>query len=134
MTTQAITHGNYEASKAKNITLWVVQILLAGMFIMAGGSKLGGAEQMVQLYNAIGIGQWFRYVTGFIEVGSALLLFSPKLAGVGAALLASTMVGAIITHLFVIGGNPAMPIALLAGTGFVAWGRKDRVLSVLGLK
>lgn len=132
MTTQTIDNGIFVESKGKNVALWVVQVLLAGMFIMAGGSKLAGAEQMVQLYNAIGIGQWFRYVTGFIEVGSALLLFAPRLAGVGAALLGCTMVGAIITHLFIIGGNPAMPIVLLAGSVAVAVGRKERTLSLLG--
>jgi len=33
------------------------------------------------------------------------------------------MVGAILTHLFIIGGNPAVPIALLAATTTVAWVR-----------
>jgi putative oxidoreductase len=133
MTTQTIDSGFYVESKGKNIALWTVQVLLAGMFIMAGASKLSGAEQMVQMYNAIGIGQWFRYVTGLIEVGAALLLFAPRLAGVGATLLSCTMVGAILTHLFVIGGNPAMPIVLLATSAVVAAGRKDRTLSLLGL-
>ena len=133
MTTQTIDNQVFVESKGKNITLWVVQVLLAGMFIMAGVSKLAGAEQMVQLYNAIGIGQWFRYVTGLIEVGSALLLFAPRFAGIGAALLSCTMVGAIITHLFVIGGNPAMPLVLLVGAVVIAVGRKDRTLSLLGL-
>ena len=41
------------------ITLWVVQIGLAGMFLLAGGSKLLGAPAMVALFNTIGIGQWF---------------------------------------------------------------------------
>ena len=53
------------------IALWLVQIALAGMFLLAGGSKLLGAPEMVGLFDAIGIGQWFRYLTGFIEVGSA---------------------------------------------------------------
>src|SRR6267154_1398181 len=53
------------------IALWVVQIALAGMFLLAGGSKLVSAPAMVTLLNTIGFGQWFRYVTGLIEVGSA---------------------------------------------------------------
>ena len=40
------------------IALWVVQIALAGMFLLAGGSKLLGAPAMVALFNTIGIGQW----------------------------------------------------------------------------
>jgi putative oxidoreductase len=42
---------------------------------------------MVETFDKIGIGQWFRYVTGGIEVASAVLLLSPRLTPVGAALL-----------------------------------------------
>ena len=76
---------------------------------------------MVQLFNAIGVGQWFRYATGTIEVVAATLLLVPSLAFFGAALLIPTMVGAIFTHLFIVGGNPSMPIALLASSAAIAW-------------
>ena len=67
------------------------------MFLLAGGSKLLGAPAMVGLFDAIGIGQWFRYVTGLIEVGSALALLVPSFAVFGALALVATMVGAIVT-------------------------------------
>src|SRR3984893_11703935 len=54
------------------VALWLTQIALAGMFILAGGLKLAGVPVMVALFDAIGIGQWFRYVTGSIEVVSAV--------------------------------------------------------------
>ena len=79
---------------------------------------------MVQLFGVIGLGQWFRYVTGTIEVVSAVLLLIPSVAAYGAAALAVTMVGAIITHLFIIGGSPAMAILLLASTATIAWARE----------
>ena len=94
------------------------------MFLFAGGSKLAGAPMMVQMFDAIGVGQWFRYLTGAIEVTSAVLLLVPSLAFFGALALAATMVGAVVTHLFVIGGSPAMPIVLLAATGTIAWLRR----------
>jgi len=93
------------------------------MFLMAGGSKLAGVPMMVQMFGVIGIGQWFRYVTGTIEVVSAVLLLIPSVASYGAAALAVTMIGAIITHLFIVGGNPAVPIVLLASTSVIAWAR-----------
>src|SRR5690349_854155 len=46
------------------IALWVVQLGLALMFFMAGGKKLAGDPMMVGLFDTIGIGQWFRYLTG----------------------------------------------------------------------
>jgi len=101
--------------------LWTLQILSAAMFLFAGSLKLMGEPMMVQAFGAIGLGQWFRYVTGGIEVASAILLLIPALAAYGAAVLALTMVGAIITHVFILGGSPLIPIVLLGATATIAW-------------
>jgi uncharacterized membrane protein YphA (DoxX/SURF4 family) len=69
-----------------------LQILGAAVFFMAGLAKLSGDDHMVQVFDAIGIGQWFRYVTGAIEVSSSIMLLIPALSGVGALLLVATMV------------------------------------------
>ena len=76
--------------------LWTLQILSAAMFLFAGGLKLAGAPLMVQEFGVIGLGQWFRYFTGTIEVVSAVLLLIPSLAAYGAAALFVTMIGAIV--------------------------------------
>jgi putative oxidoreductase len=114
--------------RTARIALWVVQIALAGMFLLAGGSKLAGAPAMVGLFDAIGVGQWFRYVTGLIEVGSAIALLVPSFAVFGALALVATMSGAVATHLFIIGGSPAMPAILLLGSATVAWARRLQLL------
>jgi putative oxidoreductase len=110
------------------VALWLVQIALAGMFLLAGGSKLLGASAMVGLFDAIGIGQWFRYLTGGIEVISAVALLVPSLAAFGAAALVVTMIGAIATHLFIVGGSPAMPVILLLGSAVVTWARRHQLV------
>ena len=38
----------------------------------------------------------------------------------GAVLLTVTMVGAVLTHLFIVGGNPALPVVLLVTTAAIA--------------
>jgi uncharacterized membrane protein YphA (DoxX/SURF4 family) len=114
------------------IGLWTVQVALAGMFLLAGGSKLAGAPPMVAMFDALGVGQWFRYVTGSIEVASAIALLVPALAPLGAVALVATMTGAVATHLFIIGGNPAMPAVLLLGSAFVAWARREQLRAALG--
>jgi uncharacterized membrane protein YphA (DoxX/SURF4 family) len=105
--------------------LWTLQILSAAMFLFAGGLKLAGAPLMVEEFGVIGLGQWFRYFTGTIEAVSAVLLLIPSLAAYGAAALFVTMIGAILTHLFIIGGSPAIPIVLLASTATIAWARRS---------
>ena len=122
MTTVTLTQTSLKR-RALTAGIWTLQIASAALFLFSGTLKLSGAPMMVQMFGAIGLGQWFRYFTGGLEVLSAVLLLVPSLARFGALAMAVTMVGAILTHLFIIGGNPAVPIALLAATTTVAWVR-----------
>jgi uncharacterized membrane protein YphA (DoxX/SURF4 family) len=106
--------------------VWALQIGLAFMFLMAGSAKLGGDPRMVAMFGVIGVGQWFRYVTGAIEVGAALALLHPATAAYGALLLIPTMLGAVATHLFIVGGSPAVAVVLLVSAALVAWVRRPR--------
>ena len=121
MTTLTRT-GTSTTRSATRVAIWTLQILSAAMFLFSGTLKLTGAPMMIQLFDAVGLGQWFRYFTGALEVISAVLLLVPSLAWLGALAMAGTMVGAILTHLFIVGGSPAVPIALLATTT-IAWAR-----------
>jgi putative oxidoreductase len=107
--------------------LWVVQVFGATLFLSSALAKLGD-EQLIQMFTAIGVGQWFRYLTGFIEFASAILLLIPAVSGIAALLLIPTMIGAILAHLFIIGGSPALPIGLLIIVSVVAWGQKETTL------
>ena len=118
--TEAVHTLATPTTRGKNVTLWVMQIAAAGMFLFAGGLKLAGAAPMVALFDAIGVGQWFRYVTGAIEVGSAILLLVPGLAAFGAALLICTMIGAVL------------PLVLLVAAAVILWGRREQIASRLG--
>ena len=132
---QTITEGTRLASgltgKIIHVGLWILQIGAAGMFLMVGFFKLSGDPQMVGLFDAIGLGQWFRYVTGSLEVLGAILFLVPRLSGLGALLLVGVMLGAVPTHLFVVGGSPLSAIILLIVTGVVAWGRRERTMNLL---
>src|ERR1700730_9672037 len=111
------------------VALWLTQIALAAMLLFVGGLKLAGVPVMVALFDAIGIGQWFRYVTGSIEVVSAVALLVPSWAAFGALLLIPTMVGAVFTHLFIVGGSAVPATALLIGSLAIAWARRDQLAS-----
>ena len=113
-----------ERSKMLTVVAWILQVLVAVAFFGAGGGKLLGAAPMVDMYNTIGFGQWFRYVTGVIEVGSALLLLVPGLAVYGAVLLICTMIGAIIAHFTVLHTPPTGPVVLACLAVVIAWLRR----------
>ena len=131
---QVLTEGTRSASgstgKIMNVALWALQIAAAGMFLMVGFLKLSGDPQLVGLFEAIGIGQWFRYLTGTLEVVGAILLLIPRTSGLAALMLAGVMACAIVTHVFIVGGSPLGAIILLVVTGLIAWGRRQRTLSL----
>lgn len=121
-------------SRSVKVALWVLQILAAVAFAAAGGGKLMGQAAMVQMFDTIGFGQWFRYVTGAIEVGSALMLLVPSLAVFGATLLGCTMIGAIIAHLTALHDPPTGPVVLLLIVGTILWLRRDQLRAPAALQ
>ena len=116
--------GRRPLSKGLNITCWGLQGLAAFAFVAAGGSKLAAVPAMVDMFAKVGAGQWFRYLTGALEVFGAVALLFPRTAFYGALLLAMVMVGAIVTHLTVLGGSPIPALVLLLIVGTVAWLRR----------
>jgi putative oxidoreductase len=117
----------------KSVSLWIVRGLLAFVFLGAGGAKLYGVPLMVEEFGHMGLGQWFRYFTGSLEVLGALLILTRLLAGFGAMLLICIMIGATIMHLFVIGGSPVPALVLLALSAIVAIAKREQMGVVLNL-
>ena len=93
---------------------------------MAGLAKVFGDPAMVEMFATIGVGQWFRYVVGALEISGAAGLLIPRLSGPAALGLVCLMVGATLANLFVLGANPLLPICLLVASAVVAWGHRPR--------
>ena len=95
-----------------------LRVILTLAFFGAGGGKLVGVEMMIMTFDQIGFGQWLRYLTGLIEVLGVALLWMPRKQVIGAVLLGGTMVGAIITHWFILGPSavPAIVLGLVCTT------------------
>ena len=128
--TRATTNAStVQRRRGATIVLWVAQIGLSAMFLMAGGSKLMAAPTMVALFDAIGWGQWFRYVTGAIETSAAVALLIPSAAVYGALLLIPTMIGAIATNLF-LGQSVIPPLVPLLVASAVAWVRRNELPAI----
>jgi putative oxidoreductase len=96
------------------------------MFAMAGLSKVFGDPAMVEMFATIGVGQWFRYVVGALEIAGAVGVLIPRLSGLAALGLVCLMAGATFTNLFVLGASPLLPVGLLLASALVAWGRWPR--------
>ncbi|MBB6672681.1 DoxX family protein [Cohnella nanjingensis] len=81
----------------------VLEGLLGLMFAMAGIMKIAGAKMHVDNFNHWGLPQWFRVVTGLVElVGAAVLvvgIWVPSWAAWGGLLLGLTMLAGVAVHL-----------------------------------
>ena len=116
----------------QHIGLWGVKALLALTYVAAGSAKLGGAAMMVESFGQIGLGQWFRYVTGGLEVIGAVLILIPALAAFGGGLLAVVMVGAIIAHLVVLPGTFVPALVLLLLCTVVVYAHHGQIIGLAG--
>ncbi|MQY21076.1 DoxX family protein [Nocardia macrotermitis] len=119
----AITHPTSTASTGKIRTriVWTLRIVLGLFFIIASGlPKLLGDATAVHVFQQIGWGEWFRYLTGAVEVSGGLGLLIPRLTRAAAAGLTITMVCAAATQVFLVHA-PATAIFPLALAVLFAW-------------
>lgn len=109
-------------STGMNITLWVAAALVAALFFIAGGAKLGGWAD--QQFVAWGYSRGFAVLVGVLEILFAIGLLVKRTAAWAAFGLMAIMLGAIGTHLT---HNEYLmllvPIAVFLLLGFIAWGR-----------
>ena len=125
------TAGQTPATRAtrrrvSTIALWALQALLIIKFAMAGLAKVFGDPAMVEMFTTIGVGQWFRYVVGALEIASAVGVLVPRLSGLAALGLVCLMAGATLTNVLILGASPLLPLVLLAVSALVAWSRWPR--------
>ncbi|MDR3704205.1 MAG: DoxX family protein [Candidatus Sulfopaludibacter sp.] len=116
-------------NKRMNYALWAVQVLLALLFVFAGGMKLAlPIEALAKLAPLPGL---FLKFIGVAEVTGALGLILPGtlrirqgLTALAAAGLAVIMAGATVVTLATGGGNAAlMPVVVGCLAALVARGR-----------
>lgn len=118
--------------RALSIALWTLQAVLAILFAMAGLAKVIGDPAMVEMFATIGIGQWFRYLVGALEIAGAVGVLVLRFSGLAALGLVCLMAGATLTNVFVLGASPLVTVGLLVVGALVAWGRWPRTRALAG--
>ena len=115
-------------AKAKVITLWVITVLVALSFVLAGAPKVLVAPMWVDMFANWGYAKWFVIAIGVAEIAGAVLLAIPRTAFYGGLFLMAIMLGAAYTHVThsetaeII--RPGLYLVFLA---IVAWARRPRV-------
>ena len=111
----------------KPAALWTLKGLLAAVFLSAGGAKIYGVPIMVENFQQIGLGQWFRYLTGILEIVGGIMVLMPPVVAIGGVLLSCIMVGAIATHLLLMGGSAFPAIVLLVLSAIIVFAHRDQI-------
>lgn len=74
-----MAESEMKSGRRNKIASWVLAVLLTLAFLFAGGAKLAGSEETVAVFAKIGIGQWFRILTGTLEVIGGIVVVIPHL-------------------------------------------------------
>lgn len=113
--------GPSAIGRGVRVLSWVLRVLLAALFVAASLFKLSGNPEAVAAFERLGLGQGFRVFVGVCELAGAAGLFLGPLSALAALGLAALMVGAVASHLLVLGPSPVPAIVALVLSLTVAW-------------
>jgi uncharacterized membrane protein YphA (DoxX/SURF4 family) len=90
-------------SKIKTIFTWALRIVAAVILLQTLFFKFTGAPESVYIFSKVGLEPWGRIGSGVAELIAAILILIPPTTWLGAGLALTVMVGAIFSHLTLLG-------------------------------
>lgn len=84
-------------------TIWILRIVAAGILLQTLFFKFSGAAESIYIFSALGAEPYGRIGSGIAELIVAVLILIPKTTWVGALGGCGIMIGAILSHLLVLG-------------------------------
>lgn len=103
------------------VITWILRLLVALVFGGAGIAKLAGAAMLIAEFDQIGIGQWFRYTTGVVEIAGAVLVLWPLSTFYGSLLLLCVCIGAFTAQIGPLHGDLIHVVVLTILVATTAW-------------
>ncbi|GGD79560.1 DoxX family protein [Paenibacillus nasutitermitis] len=81
----------------------VLQSLLILYYVFSGSAKIAGVKYWVDIFDNLRMPQWFRVITGIVQLVGAVVLvrgyWDADVIAWGAIWLGITMIGALLAHL-----------------------------------
>ncbi len=87
----------------KTIFIWIIKLIAVVILLQTLYFKFSGAEESVFIFTKLGIEPFGRIGSGIVELIASILILIPRTTLLGAILALGTMVGAVFSHLFVLG-------------------------------
>jgi hypothetical protein len=89
--------------KAKTFISILLRLVAAIIMLQTLYFKFTAQPESVYIFSRVGIEPWGRIGTGVAELIAAVLLLVPATVVIGALMAAGMMLGALATHLFILG-------------------------------
>jgi len=88
----------------KNILfVWIVKLVAVIILLQTLYFKFTAAPESVYIFSTLGIEPFGRIGSGIVELIASILILIPRTTLLGAVLGFATMLGAIFSHIFVLG-------------------------------
>ena len=84
------------------VGLWLLRVLMGALFLLAAFMKLSSQPMMVAEFDQVGLGQWFRYFTGSLELVGGLAVLVPRFSAFGALMLLLVDAGACVAQVTIL--------------------------------
>ena len=85
------------------IFIWIIKLIAVVILVQTLYFKFTGAEESVYIFSTLGAEPYGRIGSGVIELIASLLILIPRTTLLGALLGFGTMLGAIVSHLLILG-------------------------------
>ena len=119
--------------RSAGIAVWILRVVIAALFLIASFMKLSGQPMMVQEFDTVGLGQWFRVFTGVLELVGAVATRVPSVSVLGAVLLLLVDAGAFVAQVAVIHMDWIHTIVIGAVIAALIYLQRDALKARLGL-
>ena len=89
--------------KSKNLLLWACRVIAAVIMLQTLYFKFTASPESVYIFSQVGMEPAGRIATGVAELLASILILIPKTSLIGASLALVIMLGAIATHIMILG-------------------------------
>src|SRR5215813_864468 len=100
---ESIAISMNKLSKTSTIIAWICRVAAAVILLQTLFFKFTAAPESVYIFTKVGLEPWGRIGSGIAELIAAILILIPATTWLGAGLALAVVLGAIFSHLTVLG-------------------------------
>lgn len=124
------------------VFIWIVKLVAVVILVQTLFFKFSAAEESVYIFQTLGAEPYGRIGSGIVELIASILILIPRTTLLGAILGMGTMMGAIFSHIFVLGievkddGGTLFVLAIitLISCIILVYNQKNQIPDLLRLK